>query len=221
MGFLCIASGTTISQVMVERGKLMSKAPFLAFMAGAAIGSFVTWRMVKGYYAKQSQEEIDSVKEVFSGRYKESFCENDCDGCDEQNPEPVVQISKDEKSELMAFAKKLRDEGYTDYGHHRIPDDEPKASRPYTIPPYEFGEADGYSRYTLKYYADGVLTDDADSPIDDIDGLVGEESLDTFGEYEEDTVFVRNERTKADYEILREPGTYSDFIEENPYKAEV
>lgn len=220
MGSPCIVLGTIISQVTIERGIFMSKAPFFAFVAGAAIGSFVTWQMVKGYYAKRSQEEIDSVKEVFSRKYLDDTCDGDCKTCEEKS-EPVVRISTDEKSELMEFARKLRDEGYTDYGHHRIPDDEPKASRPYVIPPYEFGEVDGYSHYTLKYYADGVLTDDADSPIDNIDELVGEESLETFGEYEEDTVFVRNERTKADYEILREPGAYSDFIEENPYKAEV
>ena len=53
-------------------------------------------------------------------------------------------------------------------------------------------------------YEDGELVDAADA-------IIGEGSLERFGEYEEDSVFVRNDRLKCDYEILLEPRKfYSD-----------
>ena len=41
------------------------------------------------------------------------------------------------------------------------------------------------------------------------DDVVGMESLTHFGEYEDDSVFVRNDRLKCDYEILMDERTYS------------
>ena len=44
---------------------------FLMFAVGAAIGSAVTWKLVKTKYERIANEEIESVKEVFSRRSKE------------------------------------------------------------------------------------------------------------------------------------------------------
>ena len=41
--------------------------------------------------------------------------------------------------------------------------------------------------------------------------MVGLESLDHFGEYEEDTVYVRDDSKKVDYEILRNTEEYYDL----------
>ena len=41
--------------------------------------------------------------------------------------------------------------------------------------------------------------------------MVVEDFADHFGEYEDDSVFVRNNRLKCDYEILRDEGEYSDL----------
>ena len=40
----------------------------LMFAVGAAIGSAVTWKVVKAKYEKIVQEEIDSIKEAFADR---------------------------------------------------------------------------------------------------------------------------------------------------------
>ena len=84
--------------------------------------------------------------------------------------------------------------------------------RPYVICPEEFGEMDEYETESLTYYADGVLTDDFDNEIEDVDDLVGEESLSTFGDYEDDSVFVRNDKYKTDYEILLDDRKFSEII---------
>ena len=92
---------------------------------------------------------------------------------------------------------------------------------PYVIPPEEFGEVFEYDQYSMTYYADGVLTyEGEDDPIEDVDDLVGEASLHTFGEYEEDAVFVRNDLERAEYEILRDPRNFYDLIKKKPHSAE-
>lgn len=47
----------------------MSKTTgFVMFVLGAAVGSVATWQYVKKKYEQIAQEEIDSVKEIFSRR---------------------------------------------------------------------------------------------------------------------------------------------------------
>ena len=81
----------------------------------------------------------------------------------------------------------------------------------YVIPPDSYGEL-GYEEVSLTYYADNVLAYDDDSVIRNVDKVVGKGSLNTFGEYEDDSVFVRDDDKKIDYEILRDTRTYSDVV---------
>ena len=85
-------------------------------------------------------------------------------------------------------------------------------TRPYVIPPEDFGDDPDYKTVSLTYYADKVLTDEDNHVINPgrIDDLIGEDSLTHFGEYEEDSVFVRNEKRKTDYEILLDMSNYLD-----------
>lgn len=92
--------------------------------------------------------------------------------------------------------------------------------KPYVIPPEEFGEMEGYVQSSLTYYADRVLTDEDDNVIDDVDGIVGADFYKHFGEYEEDSVFVRNDGKKHDYEILKDFRLYSDVVKNNPHLSE-
>ena len=82
------------------------------------------------------------------------------------------------------------------------------------IPPEDFGEF-GYKCESLTYYSDKVLTFDNDEIITDIDKYVGSDSLNTFGEYEDDSVFVRNHGMKTDFEILLDSRRYSDVVGKN------
>ena len=57
--------------------------------------------------------------------------------------------------------------------------------------------------------------------IEDVESMIGFESLSHFGEYEDDSVFVRNDARKCDYEILQDQRLYSDVIKEMPHPMEV
>ena len=80
--------------------------------------------------------------------------------------------------------------------------------KPYVISPEEYGERDGYDLYSYTYYADKVLADEYNEPIEDVDSIIGLESLKHFGEYGDDSVYVRNDELKADYEILLDDEKY-------------
>ena len=166
------------------------------FTLGAAVGSVVTWKLVKDKYARIAQEEIDSVKEVFSKRNKSE------ESVEEKDEEPVPT------SEEVAEYKSI----INNCGYSVVERVETMHDKPYVIEPEIFGEDPDYETISLTYYADGVLTDENNCIIDpgEIESLIGEESLDHFGEYEDDSVFVRNEERKIDYEILAVPGNYDD-----------
>lgn len=77
---------------------------------------------------------------------------------------------------------------------------------PYTISGDQFVNENPYfDKITLEYFDDGILSDAISGDIiEDIDRAVGRESLTKFGEYEEDVVYVRNEKTSTEYEIIRQ-----------------
>lgn len=162
----------------------------LIFAAGAAIGSAVTWKIASTTRDKIIQEEVDSVKESLSKLYSK-----------ETKEEEVIAPTDKEIYKSIA-----QDNGYINY--NKKDTEVSDVERPYIISPDEFGEYHGYDTLSLTLYADGVLTDDQDEIIDDIDEIVGKDSLNHFGEYEDDSVFVRNDRLKCDYEILLDSATY-------------
>ena len=164
----------------------------LIFTAGAAIGSVATWQFVKKKYEQIAQEEIDSVKET-------EEINNDVPVFDDEDIEEAIDI--------------IEDLGYTPRGESKI-------SKPTVISPDEFGEIDEYEQISLTYYIDGSLADDNDELIEDVDGTIDFESLNHFGEYEDDSVFVRNDRLKCDYEILLDQRNYSDVVNIYPHQVE-
>ena len=194
----------------------------LIFVLGAAAGSLATWKLIEKKYKDIAQEEIDSVKDTFSKMKKNEYPDkledypdfeeyDDADDSDdvEEEPKPEQKIDRNNKPDIVEYAKILSEVGYTNYAERQDKKEkkgvEPvEDERPYVISPDEFGEKDGYENVTLTYYADGVLTDYFDNVISNVDEVVGFDSLDHFGEYEDDVVFVRNEKMETDYEILRD-----------------
>ena len=84
-----------------------------------------------------------------------------------------------------------------------------KDTKPFVIPPEEFGQMDDYEAESLMYFeGDDVLTDDWFNVIENVDGLVGKDFAEHFGEYEDDSVFVRNPMFKKDFEILKDERTF-------------
>lgn len=200
----------------------------LMFAAGAAIGSAVTWKIVKDRYERIVQEELASIQEAFSSSESKDDQEQsesteddeegqkECSGqinwdeledLDEEEYEPT---EADKKEHAALTNRYINEKG----GAVGMPE------KPYVISPYDFGEIDEYSQIELTYYADGTLEDDEGNIVTDGDELIGEDSLNTFGEYEDDAVFVRNERLMTDFQILKDYRTYEEARSVGPNQVD-
>ena len=192
------------------------------FAAGILTGSLCTWYSVKKYYERIAYDEIDSMKEWLARRVEEQDKK-----IEDKTPDPTANpASPSVKPNLMEYAAMVKDLGYTDYSRRqetpepeKEEDEVDEMDKPYIIEPDEFGECD-YEEVSLTHYADGVLTDEQDNPIEDVDGMVGEDYAEHFGEYEDDSVFVRNERLQTDFEILADQRNYSDLYKNKSYPTE-
>ena len=185
----------------------------LIFTTGAAIGSAVTWKLLKTKYEQIAQDEIDSVKEVFSRRFEEES--EDIDESDDEDEEYNYEPTEEDKASSNDIIKEMK---YTSYSKKKNKNSKRKHSKnedeelvPYVISPDDFGD-NGYDTESFTYYADDVLANDYDEIIEDRELLIGNYSLSSFGTYEEDIVHVRNDETQTDYEICRVNEKYSDVV---------
>ncbi len=191
----------------------------LIFAVGAIIGSTVTWKLIKTKYEQIAQEEIDSVKETFSRLHEESTDKDERAKMAERAKGFID--NKNKKPDIKEFAAKLKECEYVKYSDSKE-DKERKTvtvNKPYVISPEEFGEAD-YNIVSLNYYADGVLANDFDEVVEDVENTVGEDFEEHFGDYEEDSVFVRNDELGLDYEILRDMRNFSDVVKNHSHHTE-
>lgn len=180
----------------------------IAFASGAAIGSVATWLYLKNYYDKIHQEEIAALKEKY---------ESKSDGVE------VAHAHTEEEPESTTFTT---DVAYPEFEQGTIDEyqnlaavysgQEEYEEKPYVIPPDEFGEKD-FTEVSLTLYSDGIVTDEDDRPLEDIENTIGRDSLNHFGEYEDDSVHVRNERLRCDFEILLDQRTYDEVLGKKPY----
>ena len=180
----------------------------LLFIAGAASASFITYKVVEKKFKDIADEEIASVKAVCERKLKKMEVKNIDEIKDEmeKNVAPIDVITKNNP-----YGSLVNDLGYSNNKKEEEKDMVEDVNVE-VIPPEDFGEY-GYKCESLTYYnIDKVLTFDNDEKITDVDKIIGPDALNTFGEYEDDSVFVRNHDMKTDFEILLDSRSYSDVI---------
>lgn len=196
---------------------------FIMFATGAAIGSLVTWKTIKTKYERLAQEEIDSVKEEFSRLSKIRKESNDRQNEDEDAEAGDIECNETDQDDLIEYNnitaryRSSSDDDKTDEeGDEWSEGEVPYINGPYVISPDDFSSSPpGYSAQPLDYFADGILADGWGVKLD-IEETIGEESLEHFGEYVDDLLYVRNERKEIDYEVTKDPRTYAEAVHTNP-----
>ena len=202
----------------------------VSLSVGVCIGYFVGHKVTKKKYQKMADEEVESVKTSLKLYYEEKLAKSPKNGL----PEPVKTQTSEApkiqraKTDVPVINKdsidydKLREkrDGYVKYAHaykeakevtkEETSVDISNEDEPFVISPDEFADGEENDVQTLTYYADGVLADDDYNIVKDIRGYVGNEALNTFGKYEADVVYVRNNKYKIDYEILLDERNYWD-----------
>lgn len=161
----------------------------IAFSLGVAVGSVVTWKLVDKKYKDLADEEINNVKEHFKSKLEneETKVEYEDNVAIYTTPEKEVYVSpapKDRK-EKKTFNKEAK-----------------------VISPESYGE-NGYETKSYTYYANNVLVDlETKKQIKDPEKILGD-ALEHFGDYgEDDSVYVRDDKLKYDYEVLKSENNY-------------
>lgn len=189
----------------------------LVFTAGFISGAAVAATYLKDRFSQIAQEEIDAIKEVYSDSNERKKESGDQDEAEED-------VKGSYASSLTKYQTKVEDAGYTNY--HTSSEEPKTAKKPVKktvkkkdskityIDPNEFGDDLDYEQINLTYYADGVMADDADEVMDEIEinGTVGENFEDHFGEFEGDTVYVKNDARKVYYEVCRDSRDSSEVL---------
>lgn len=209
----------------------MSKlAVAAAFLVGAAGGSLATWKLLKDRYAKRSQEEIDSAKQTFFKLLEEERAKHiSGEPCEDREEEKTVAMKEirpiiDDRYISDSMTKTINttyDSIYKDIRERDEQTEEPDISyrsepfvpkeRPYVIDPHDMGEFD-YTMIVLTFYEDGIVADENDEIVEDVERVVGTEALDILKDHETPVVCVRNDRFKCDYEISSDHRSYFDEI---------
>lgn len=183
------------------------------FGLGAATGSLLTWKLIEKKYKDLADEEIASVVEHFKTR--------------NEPVEPMYTVEEksfvDEevvKTVKTPYKRTLQDLGYDiNEDEVTVSEDkegaiyiEPKTDyvKPYVIAPEEFGEREEYGTCNWTLYSDLVITDDIGDIVVDPEEFIGD-TLECFGQYEDDALHVRNENIERDYEIIKIEKSFSEL----------
>lgn len=203
-----------------------SKITFaIGIIVGAGIGIAGTYSYFKNKYEKLAEEDFNS---------RRTFDEATDDKQDENIAEKKADTRTADKPSITEYAARLQKEGYVSYSDIQKKGQKQEVNmdkvstigskitiKPYVIQPSEFGEFDDYEKISLTHTADDVLLDDMNEIVDDIEGTVGEDYSEHFGEYEDDSVYVRNDVRKCDYEILLDQRNYQEILATQPHRTEM
>ena len=168
----------------------MNGKSLFAFVAGAAIGA-------AGMYVYMNKKYFGPIPEV-------------------EEEQPAIKSEGESKKEEDTEPETVDDDGSERSEYHKITKqytEEPAEKGPYVIPREEFNDGTMEFAVTYSHFEDGILTDEMNEVLDDADvrEALGEDFVDYF---DEDLVYIRNEKRHCDYEILREGITYNEPPEE-------
>lgn len=179
------------------------------FGIGAAVGSLLTWKLIEKKYKDLADEEIQSVIDRFNERAENESRIVEVKTFNKPIENPKIEVVKDD------YKKLSQDLGYNvaNKDEYVITEDDngsiflepaPKEDQvaPYVITPEEFGDNEMYVTKSWTYYSDHIITDEMGCIVGDPEYIIGD-ALEHFGEYEDDSVHVRNENTECDYEIIK------------------
>ena len=175
----------------------------LFFISGAAIGSVITWKILEKKYRDLAEEEIQSVIDMFESKYNVK----------KESSKQTSENKKEENNDKINYSNILKTNDYSDSDDNytvNVEYDEDYIY-PYIINGEDFDTLDDYGCKTLTYYADGVITDEIDQIVPEVEALIGADTLSHFPELNSDVMYVRNENDEMDYEIIKSKQTFSEI----------
>lgn len=217
----------------------MNKAQITAVVAGSlavggAAGYFIAKRRLENQFEQLFREEMETMRGVYSAMHKEGVYSTPAGAAS-----VLLPTNNNIPSQIEEFEEHVGRLGYADISDEDFPQgettenvfeqeepDEEELGDPVhvvldndeqivLITVDEFMEDGPNEKVSISYFdGDGVLADDAQQIIHDIDNTVTTRAFDYFGHHEgdDDTVYVRNKKLEVDFEITREDGSYTQMV---------
>ena len=193
----------------------------IIFCGGVFIGGFLTWDFFKTKYEKIADEEIASVKETFEHREPRPDKNYNVEEALKGN-DAYINVSPGVAERIIQI---IDSNGYRNYSNTAIETDKKggtadmELKQPYVITPEQYEDNVDYTKVSLTWYNDEVLEDDWGNVLDP-DDVIGSDALKTFGQYEKDSVFVRDDDEQIDYEVLLDTRSYKETYGHDPVEAD-
>ena len=193
----------------------------IIFCGGVFIGGFLTWDFFKTKYEKIADEEIASVKETFEHREPRPDKNYNVEEVPKGN-DAYINVSPGVAERIIQI---IDSNGYRNYSNTAIETDKKggtadmELKQPYVITPEQYEDNVDYTKVSLTWYNDEVLEDDWGNVLDP-DDVIGSDALKTFGQYEKDSVFVRDDDEQIDYEVLLDTRSYKETYGHDPVEAD-
>lgn len=206
------------------------------FLGGAVVGAAVgfyfghRWNRekIKAEAFKESQEELDKIRENFAQRSIgaqpkpsiEEVVEEKGYSVEERPLKPPVPLTDPRGAHLgSAHAPRTEDGEKNKYDGWSYPYElaQRNIHVPHVIHQDEFaGNENEYQQTTYTYYAgDDILTDTDDTVINNRENLIGPpENLQRFGHGtdDENVLYIRNADLELEFEICRTPKSYEEEV---------
>lgn len=193
----------------------MKGSAIIGFVLGATVGGVSAWLYTKSKYEALLEEEAVSfrnkVKELKENYKKEESV------LEKESPSEIKKRNDEMVESVIEGVKKIQKEHqYVNYSDSEKNEDSAKkigGSEDFVrkedikvVTSKEwFDESEGYKKCGIALYSDAVFCDDADEEMSDgyLSETIGLDIRDDLVDSEDlDTVYVRNFKTKTDYEIV-------------------
>lgn len=179
-------------------------------VVGGIAGTLITTAYLKKAFEDKLNEAVSDVKSVYMSRYEATLCSEETldDKVTVEKSIESVEEDTEPDFDVDAYETMLRESSKA-----TNVDEVDPLSYIHVIDLDSFLEEPepDWDKVSLMYFEeDDTLCDPNYMLISKADTIVGPDFREWFGHMSEDenTVFIRNDNTRTDYEVMREEGTY-------------
>lgn len=180
------------------------------FLLGTALGSAagvgITYIYMKDKFESRLNEEVNALKTHYVERDREIAKKNE-----DQKKELEGKIFTSSEEEVNEFVNYANMYITNSKKEEIVKDIEDTSAAAEIISDIDWDDPDydDYKKISVDYFEDGAIFESlSGEEIDGFELIAGDEWKDAFGEFTPNVVYVRNNETKTDYEIIEREGSH-------------
>ena len=194
------------------------------FALGCVCGGMSVYLYLNDRCDRRIHEEVEEISRSKKEATAPKETKEDLDAEYELQKKKAAEARN--KPMINNCAKMVKEKGYVSYDKistdktkepdviiSEAPLEESTDEQHYAVSPEDFGEYPDYEQITFYHTADGRLVNESDELVDpeEVEDMIGMNYADHFGEFEDDSVFIRNDKYRTDFEILKTLKTYTEI----------